>query len=256
MLSPCLIWEGRGVVAVRQTSEQRTRMKISLPPAHRLARINYAPRAGAFALIFLALCALFAERGFAAWELVFAALSFLAYPHLAYLHARIAPDSKRAELSNLYLDSILMGIWVTQIHFALWPTVTVMTAIILNNAANGGVRQLLWGGACVAVAIAAWGAGFGYRFDPHTGALVTGISVLGIFAYVSWVGTILFVQNKVLLRTHHQLQDSERQFHSLCRRKPRRAGFRAGQTGLHTLREFLARNALRAQRARRGIDLA
>jgi PAS domain S-box-containing protein len=188
-------------------------MKLSLPPAHRLARTNYVPRAAAFALAFLVLCALFAERGFAAWELAFAALSFLVYPHLVYLHARMVPDSKQAELNNLYLDSILMGIWAAQVHFALWPAATALAAVTLNNAANGGAWRLLWGTVCFAAAAAVWGAGFGYRFDPHTGAVVAVLSVLAIFVYVSWVGTILFVQNKVLLRTHHHLQDSEKQFH-------------------------------------------
>jgi len=187
-------------------------MKFSLPPAHRLARINYVPRTAAFALTFLALCALFAERGFTAWELVFAVLSFLVYPHLVYLHARTARDSKQAELNNLYLDAILMGTWVAQIHFALSPTVVILIAITLNNAANGGVRRLFWGSVCFAGAAALWGAAFGYRFDLSTGALVRGISILGIFAYVSWVGTILFVQNKVLARMHHRLKDSESQF--------------------------------------------
>jgi len=188
-------------------------MKLPLHPAHRLARINYAPRAAAFALTFVVLGALFAERGFAAWELAFAALCFLVYPHLAYLHARMALDSKRAELKNLYFDSLLMGIWAAQMRFALWPTVTVLTAVILNNAANGGVRGLFWGGACFAAAAAVWGAGTGYGFDPDTGTVVTSLSILGIVIYISWVGAIMFVQNKVLARMHHHLQDSERQFH-------------------------------------------
>jgi PAS domain S-box-containing protein len=186
---------------------------MKLPPAHRLARTNYLPRTAAFALTFLVLCTLFEERGFAAWELAFAAFSFLVYPHLVYVHARMAPDSKQAELNNLYLDSILMGIWAAQTHFALWPTAVVLTAVTLNNAANGGAARLFWGSVCFAVAAAVWGAGTGYRFEPHTGRVVIVLSALGIFVYVSWIGTILFVQNKVLARTHHRLQDSEKQFH-------------------------------------------
>ena len=187
-------------------------MKLPLPPAHRLARTNYVPRTAFFALTFLAFGALFAERGFTVWELVFAVLSFLVYPHLTYLHARMALDSKQAELNNLYLDSILMGVWAAQIHFALSPTAVILIAIALNNAANGGVRRLFWGSVCFAAAAAVWGAMFGYRFDLATGALVRFISIGGIFAYVSWVGTILFVQNKALLRTRHHLADSGRQF--------------------------------------------
>jgi PAS domain S-box-containing protein len=188
-------------------------MRNFLKPAHRLARVNYAPRAASFALTFVVICALFAERGFVAWELAFAALCFLVYPHLAYLRTRIARNSKRAELNNLYADSVLMGVWAAQVHFALWPTVVVLCAIILNNAANGGPGRLFWGVACFAAAAAAWGAALGYPFDPGTGALVRALSVLGILTYVSWVGTILYVQNKVLVRMHHNLRDSERQFH-------------------------------------------
>jgi len=187
-------------------------MRFSLPPAHRLARINYAPRVAAFALTFVVLCALFAERGFTALELALAAASFLAYPHLAYLHARLALQSKRAELNNLYADSMLMGLWAVQIDFALWPTVMLLSAIILNNAANGGVGRLLRGNLCFAAAAAAWGAATGYGFQPDTGTAVTALSVLGVVIYASWVGTILFVQNKVLIRMNHHLQDFERQF--------------------------------------------
>jgi len=187
-------------------------MKFSLPAAHRLARINYAPRVASFALTFLVLGALFAERGYTAWELALAALSFLVYPHLAYLHARLALKSKQAEFNNLYADSIVMGVWVVQIDFALWPSVMLLSAIILNNAANGGIRRLLWGSLCFAAAAAVWAAGTGYGFHPDTGTAVTALSVLGIVIYVSWVGTILFVQNKVLIRMSHHLQDFERQF--------------------------------------------
>jgi len=78
-------------------------------------------------------------------------------PHLAYLHARIALNSKQAELNNLYADSVLMGIWAAQMHFCAVATVMVLSAVILNNAANGGVGRLAWGGAWFAAAAAAWG---------------------------------------------------------------------------------------------------
>jgi PAS domain S-box-containing protein len=199
-----------GRALLRITLEEN---RMELRPAHRLARVNYAPRAAAFALTFIVYVALYAERGFAAWELVFAALPLLVYPHFAYLHASAAPDSKQAELNNLYLDAMLMGVWAAQIHFALWPTAMVLIAIILNSAANGGLWRLCWGGACFAAAAAAWGAVFGYRFDPDTGPAVTVLSIIGVLLYVSWVGNILYVQNKLLVRTHDRLQDSEKQFH-------------------------------------------
>lgn len=191
-------------------------MKFPLPPGHRLAHTNYGPRAVAFALVFLVVANLFAERGYSGWDLAFAVLSFLVYPHLVYLHARLAPDSKQAELNNLYLDSILAGVWAAQMHFALAPTVMVATAITLTNAAHGGARRLLWGSLCFVGAAALWGAASGYRFNLTVGPVVRGLSFIGIFVYVAWVGTMVFVQNRVLARAHVRLQDSEKQFHFLA----------------------------------------
>ena len=81
----------------------------NLPVPHRLARVNYAPRMVSFGYSLLVLEALAAERAYSLWVMLAAIVTFLAYPHLAYLHARIAVNSKRAELHNLYLDSLLSG---------------------------------------------------------------------------------------------------------------------------------------------------
>jgi len=64
---------------------------LALRPAHLLAQVNYAPRVFAFAFSLLVLQALVIERGLSAWLLFFGVLQFLLYPHLAYLHARVAP---------------------------------------------------------------------------------------------------------------------------------------------------------------------
>ena len=75
----------------------------------RIVQINYTIRAIAFAYCFAVMGLLFWERqlGLAAWGLM--ALQFLAYPHLVWLRARMARDPRRAELQNLYLDSLLLG---------------------------------------------------------------------------------------------------------------------------------------------------
>ena len=122
-------------------------MLRSLPPAHRLARINYPPRALAFAFSLLVLEALMIERGILGWVLFFGVLQFLVYPHLAYLYARIANDSKRAELNNLLADSAMLGAWAAQMHFALWPSCALLASICLNNAANGGLKRFAYGAA-------------------------------------------------------------------------------------------------------------
>jgi PAS domain S-box-containing protein len=187
-------------------------MPLNLPVAHRLARLNYLPRALAFGYTFVALGALVAERGDSNWVLFFGALQFLVYPHIAYLHARIAADSKRAELRNLMFDALMLGAWAAQMRFALWPTCGLLAAISLNNAANGGYRKLLRGVALFLLGGVLWGAATGYRFDPNTGPLVSMLSGVGLVFYTSFIGEMLFEQNTRLLRTRDALRKSEEQF--------------------------------------------
>jgi len=188
-------------------------VELALPPAHRLARLNYAPRTAAFAFSFLTFGILWIERGrFNAWEVFSAVLTFLVYPHLAYLHTRIAVDSKRAELNNLYADSLLLGVWMAQIHFALWPSVGLLTAVSLNSAGHGYVGRLFRSLAVFGAGAGAWAAVIGYDFKPETGPVVTAACIFGILAYASWVGARVFIQNKNLVRARDALQTSEDQF--------------------------------------------
>jgi PAS domain S-box-containing protein len=187
-------------------------LRLALPPAHRLARINYPPRALAFGFTFLVLEALMVERGFSGAMFVFGALQFLVYPHLAYLHARLATDSKRAELHNLLLDSLLLGVWTAQMHFALWPACGLLVATALNNGANGGWRRMVRALLAFLLGAAVWGAVLGFPFEPVTGLLVAGMSFAGIFLYVAWIGLIIFEQNQRLVRTRDALRSSEEQF--------------------------------------------
>ena len=187
-------------------------MPLELHEAHRLARINYAPRALAFGYTYVAIWALVAERGGSAWVLFFGAMQFLVYPHLAYLHTRIAADSKRAERNNLLADSLTLGAWAAQIHFALWPTFGILAAVSLNSAASGGFRKLSGALGLFALGAIGWGAFSGYRFHPDTGPVVSVLSGIGIVGYISYIGQLLFDQNTRLLRTRNALRKSEEQF--------------------------------------------
>ena len=113
-----------------------------------------------------------AERGMNAGTAVLAVLTLLAYPHLAYLHARIAVDSKRAEFRNLTADSVLMGMWMAQMQFALWPSCGALLAISLDNAVCGGGKRFVLGLLSCVGGTLIWGALDGYKFQPATGAPV------------------------------------------------------------------------------------
>jgi PAS domain-containing protein len=188
------------------------RMQLQLARAHRVARINYPTRSGSFAFSFLVVAALMAERGFSAGTLVFGIVTLLIYPQLAYLHARLALDSKRAEFRNLTFDSVLMGLWAAQLHFALWPVCGALVGVSMNNAACGGVERFLSGLLWFGAAALLWAVVQGMPFEPATGALVTGLSFAGIVGYVARLAVFFHDQNSRLVRTRNVLRTSEEQF--------------------------------------------
>ncbi len=187
-------------------------MKLQLPRAHRLARINYPIRSGSFAFSFLVLIALLAERGFSTGTLILGVVTLLVYPQLAYLHARIAVDSKSAEFRNLTFDSILMGMWAAQLHFALWPVCGALVGVSLNNAVCGGAGRFMSGLLCFAATALLWAMMQGVPFEPHTGAIVTGLCFFGVVGYVGALAVFFHDQNRRLVRARNVLRTSEEQF--------------------------------------------
>jgi PAS domain S-box-containing protein len=185
---------------------------MPLPAAHRLAQINHLSRTLTFAFAFLLAAVVAEERGQSGWTHFFAFLSFLVYPQLAYLHARLAVDSKRAEFRNLMTDSLMVGAWISHAHFALMPTLLAIVAISLDNVVCGGLALFVRGLLFFAAGAAAWGAVVGFHLEPDTGPLVTAMSCVGILAYVTALGEVFYVQNKNLLHTRNALRESEAQF--------------------------------------------
>jgi len=187
-------------------------MPLHLPSAHRVARINYPARSVWFGFSFLVLLALLAERGFSAGTLVFGVVSLLIYPHLAYLHARIAVDSKRAEFRNLAFDSVLIGVWAAQVHFALWPVCAALTGVSMDNAVCGGIGRFFSGLLYFAAAALLWAVLMDVPFEPSTGPIVTGLCFFAIVGYVARLAVFFHERNSRLVRTRNVLRSSEEQF--------------------------------------------
>ncbi|HZR69685.1 MAG TPA: MASE2 domain-containing protein [Burkholderiales bacterium] len=187
-------------------------MPLRLPPAHRLAQINHLSRTVSFGYALIVAVALAAERSLGPWTYVLALATFLLYPQAAYLHARLAHDSKRAEFRNLDADSILMGAWASHVDFALLPALGAVVAISLDNAVCGGLRLFGRGLVGFAAGAAALGALEGFRWNPDTGPLVSALAVVGILGYVTALGDVFHVQNKNLVHTRDSLRSSEAQF--------------------------------------------
>src|SRR2546428_9693861 len=160
--------------------------------AHPMARINYAIRAGSFAYSFLVLAVHGAERGFGALFWTALVLQFLVFPHLAYLYARHAEDSSRAEGINLHVDAALLGAWVGALHFPLWIAYAGLFSTTLNATVVFGVVRGAW---CLATFCAGAALGLavgGFEFSEPTSDLVTALCFLGSFGYSCAVGGVVY----------------------------------------------------------------
>ena len=69
------------------------------------------------------------------------ALSCLAWPQLAFVHASKSRDAYAAERRNLLIDSAIAGAWVPLLHFCLLPSAILVTVTTFDKL-NTGMRRL------------------------------------------------------------------------------------------------------------------
>ena len=182
------------------------------PEPHRLVRTVYLARATSFAYCFAGLGVLLHERGAGITAWAFLALTFLVYPHLAYLNARFAPDPKRSEHVNLLLDAVLFGVWAAHLAYPLWISYALLSGAVLNNLVNRGPRGLLPSLALFGLGAVLWGAVRDFEFMPDTSPLVTGIGLLGALGYACLVGAIVHRQTRRVVRAREELRMSEERY--------------------------------------------
>jgi len=175
-------------------------------------RINYAIRTGAFAWSFLVAGVHGWEQGYGAVFWTVLALMFLAYPHFAYQRARLSPNPKRAELSNLNIDAALLGAWVAGFGFPTWMTYAVLHATTLNAVVLRGVRGALMAAAAFCLGAAVWLSAREFQYLPATSNLVTALCFFGSLLYTCAIGYITFVQNRRLVVAREARRVSETRY--------------------------------------------
>lgn len=186
-----------------------------LHSAHRIARVNYYPRLLGFAATFIAVVMLTRERDLGTLTLAAAGVSFLLYPQLAWLHARLRRESKQAEIQNLLFDSLLLGLWAGGLGFTLWITFSLVASSLLNNAVNGGLPRLGLAALCFTAGGVTGFMVFAPGFLPNAGPLVTGFVLSTALLYVLGVGVTHYWQNRRLARAHKDIERKNRIFRAL-----------------------------------------
>ena len=179
---------------------------------HRRATVNYRIRTGAFAYCFGVLGVHAWEHGFGPGYWGALVLLFLVYPHVAYLRARYSTDSKHAEEKNLYVDSVMLGAWLTSMQFPMWPLYAALFATTLNATVLSGFRGTLRSLFAFSLGVGVTGLILGFTVVPGTSDLVSALCFAGSLAYTCAVGYVVYAQGKRLAATRDALRGSEERY--------------------------------------------
>jgi signal transduction histidine kinase/CheY-like chemotaxis protein len=179
---------------------------------HPIVRLDYLVRMIALPISLAILFSVFQGSGRTGpLLLALLALYGLVWPQIAYLHARTSRDTKRAEYRNLWIDAYLIGCWVAGMHFSLWPSVMLLSAIHLGNLSVGGLRLALRGVSGMILGAVSIGLVTGFATDLSAPPIPTAASILGIFVYGSIFSYHSYVQSKRLVRSRNRLKEQHQE---------------------------------------------
>lgn len=134
-------------------------------------------------------------------------LSLVAWPQLAYLHARFNAHPYRAEILNLLVDSAIVGVWVALMKFNLLPSV-LLIVITTHDKLSTGIRWLWL--ISLGVMLAAMGL-TSALVQPGVVLESSQLVVMGTLPLLLFhslaVGFTNFRLIRIVARRNHQLQD-------------------------------------------------
>ncbi|WP_240724876.1 diguanylate cyclase [Onishia niordana] len=192
----------------------QSRLSQSYKRPHRLALATLGPRAFAFWHTF-GLTVWIASVEGSGWALIVPGLLLLLWPGMAYAHAALAFDSKRAEFRNLLFDSLLFGIWCSVLDYYVWATLTVGLACFMNNMVVGGLRRVLLSILLFTIGALGWGALTGFEFRPYVS---TGLDIYqgaGAVSYFLALSYVMYGQNRKIGHSIAETQYKNRVFQAL-----------------------------------------
>ncbi len=176
---------------------------------HWTVPINYRMRGAAFLSVFASVLVHGWSKGYSPilWGLV--TFQLLVYPHLAYQLARRSAHTRRAEIYNLTLDSLMFGMLSAALHFPLWIAFTVYIASTLNLSFSLGMRGLLRSNLAFFAGVLFIGLVMGWLVSPETAWPVTAICVVANAAYIVSIGLAAYARSMQLRKTRVALHERE-----------------------------------------------
>ncbi len=178
----------------------------------RLVSINYKVRTLAFAWCFMVTGVVLWERQAppTAWLLV--GLFFLVYPQLLWLRTVKSRDPRAAELQNMYLDSVLLGMFSAGLGFPTWVSYAAAFSTALNNAVIRGWRGASFAMLFFSLGALAWIVPFGFMHYPGTSELVSTLCFFGALIYSCGIGVVAYEQSGRLRAAREELRASEERY--------------------------------------------
>ncbi|MBI3524637.1 MAG: PAS domain S-box protein [Betaproteobacteria bacterium] len=186
--------------------------KLTRPGSRWVIRTNYVVRAASFATLFVAIGMHMAAQNYAATAWTLLAAQFLVYPHVLFWRTRISRQPLRAEMSNLILDCLVLGVWAAALGFPAVIAFTMFMGVSLDNAIYRGWRGALQALIVFSCGALGWMVFGGSSFSPDTELSVTVLSLACLSAYVISIGTQVFARNSELHVTREELRKSEQKY--------------------------------------------
>ncbi|MCW5580938.1 MAG: diguanylate cyclase [Luteimonas sp.] len=173
---------------------------------HWVVTLNRRNRTVFFALLFPVMAThLLAVGGSrATWALL--ALQLLAYPHFAYWRAARARVPLRAEMQNLLLDGVLLGMWMAAWGLPLWISFMLFIGVCLNVVIYMGIPGMWKGLLAIAAGVAAVAlARGGLALHPQTTLATSLLCILLLTLYLLFFAQGAYERGVSLRESRRQL---------------------------------------------------
>ena len=174
-----------------------------------LVRINYRMRTMSFGMAFVAAALHIHQKNYILGIWLMLGLLFLVYPHVQYWRVRRAANAVRAEMRNLLVDSVLLGVAIAALGFPLWIAFSASMGALTNNAINKGWQGVAQNAAALAAGALAWVALMGLKFSPETDASTTAFCIVSLSWYLLTMSNLGFTRNRQLRLTRETLRHRE-----------------------------------------------
>ncbi|MGO4394395.1 ATP-binding protein [Variovorax sp. M-6] len=175
---------------------------------HPIVELDYRVRLPVCLLVLGLWGTLLSQRNASVWFWALAVFHGLLWPHVAYLHARWAANSKRAELRNLLGDAFLCMLMVAVCSFSLWPAAVVVITLNAANLSVGGGRFAALGLLALAAGALVGGAFTGFAVDLESSLPIALLSIAALALFTAIFGVHSNAQTKRVLR-HKQMLESQ-----------------------------------------------